>query len=482
MEQEAHLQSLIQEIIQRVRHQRAKFYGLRGCFHGTVFALFPLLLKGALGLAAPHTALGFLLIGTAGGALYGWFRRVTPYEAARVADRAFDLKDRLPTALEWTRRPDRTPLVALLVEDIWARFPVLDMRRAVPRHLPSEAKFLPLPVVLILVLLLMPPIPLPSANFPSSSPTTQARAPEEGARSFKAEERLQEVKKSDLERAGMMERDLTERRDSEGSRASGDLSPLFKDTSLRNEHQDFASFLRRGDERLKMLEQVDRLPDLSQDFTQSQYRRALRQMKQLMEARRRAQLSLQKLRDLLEEMERMGRKSSDWSGDVLEGLDALEEGETEHALQATERALAKMGAIENRDRSRHSLKGGREPDRQRSGGQSPGGNEDHDDSDMGNNRGSLAGKGKSPSTKGGATARIRAKPYDTRVESNARSGRKGGFEADFLGRGAHLPSELPYLSTYSLYRKMMEEALAQEEVPRGYRKQVKEYFQSLEAR
>ena len=68
------------------------------------------------------------------------------------------------------------------------------------------------------------------------------------------------------------------------------------------------------------------------------------------------------------------------------------------------------------------------------------------------------------------------------MDGEARSGRKAGVDTNLLGRGANLPSRLQYLSVYSQYRKMMEEALAREQVPRDFQTQVKEYFQSLEER
>ena len=52
-----------------------------------------------------------------------------------------------------------------------------------------------------------------------------------------------------------------------GASMSGDLSAIFKDTSLSSQRPDFQSFLKKGDERLKLLEQADRMPDLQSDFT-----------------------------------------------------------------------------------------------------------------------------------------------------------------------------------------------------------------------
>jgi hypothetical protein len=482
MEQETVLQRLVREVARRIRRRRAEFYGLRGGFYGAALALVPLLLKGFLALAAPLAALGFLLLGAASGALFGWFLRVPRHEAARMADRAFGLQDRVATALEWIPRAQRPPLVAALVEDAAARVRQLDPGRVVPRRLPSEAKFLPLPVLLSLGLLLAPPVPFPSAALPSFSATSEPEAPEDRAGPLTTDERPKGAKKAPLDRAEMMERDLTARQGSQSAHQPGDLSAVFKDTSLGTQRPDFGSFLRKGDERLRMLEQVDRLPDLKRDFTQSQHKVVFQRMKSLFGGLRPDQLSPQKLRELLEEMERMGRKGGNWGGDIGEGMEALEQGQSDRALEAMEKALSKMRALEERDRSGRSLRGGRESDRRGSRGRSAGDPGGLDDSDLGEGEGSLPGKGKNPNPKGDPTTRLRASPYDTGVEGEVRSGRKAGFDTNLLGRGANLPSRLQYLSIYSQYRKMMEEALAQEQVPRDYQTQVKEYFQSLEER
>ena len=71
-----------------------------------------------------------------------------------------------------------------------------------------------------------------------------------------------------------------------------------------------------------MLEQVDRLPDLQRDFTQSQHKAIFQRAKELRGGMKGDQFSPEKMRELLNEMEKLGRKGgggSPWSGDVGEG-------------------------------------------------------------------------------------------------------------------------------------------------------------------
>ena len=147
-----------------------------------------------------------------------------------------------------------------------------------------------------------------------------------------------------------------------------------------------------------MLEQVDRLPDLQSDFTSSQYKVVYRRAKELRGGLS-PDISPQKLRELLEEMERLGRKGgNNWSPDAAEGLDALEGGQTDRALQAMEKALNKMRAMDEKERSGKGLRGGRESDRGGKGRErGRGGEGGPDEQDFGEGEGLLPGRGKSGS-------------------------------------------------------------------------------------
>ena len=48
-----------------------------------------------------------------------------------------------------------------------------------------------------------------------------------------------------------------------------------------------------------------------------------------------------------------------------------------------------------------------------------------------------------------------------------------------LGHAAQVPSRLQTGAVFDQYRKMMEDAIAREQVPRDYQPQVKDYFRAL---
>src|SRR5207248_10607558 len=178
------------------------------------------------------------------------------------------------------------------------------------------------------------------------------------------EERAKPLAKDRQQRAAFEERDWAQKGATGAAATAGDLSAIFKDTSLANQRPDFNSFMKKGDERLRMLEQTDRMPDLQSDFTNSQYKMVYRKSKALTGGLRPDQISPQKLRELLEEMERLGRKGGgNWSGDAMEGMEALEGGQSDRALEAMQKALDKMRAMDEQQRSGKGLRGGRESER-----------------------------------------------------------------------------------------------------------------------
>jgi hypothetical protein len=484
MAQSPGIESLLRRIGREIRRRRAEHYCLRGAFWGAVAGVAVLLVKHALGPQAPWVAGGLLLVGAIAGLVYGASRRLRRTDVARVADRAFGLDDRVATTLEWVERPDRTSLVDALVTDTAARVDALEFRRVVRRVVPREGRLLAVPVVVGLVLAITPPIPLPSARFPDLLPSGEEEREERTASSM-LEESSRPIAKDQTRRQAFEERDFAQRAGGTGATTTGDLSAIFKDTSLANQRPDFNSFMKKGDERLRMLEQVDRMPDLQSDFTSSQYKMMFRKSKALAGGGLRPdQISPQKLRELLEEMERLGRKGgANWSGDAMEGMEALEGGQPDRALDAMQRALDKMRAMDDAQRSGKGLRGGRETDRSGRGrDRSRGDGVGAEDQDFGEGEGLMPGRGRSQSPKGEATQRLRGTPFDVGVEGESRRGRKEGYDTNLTGRGGAMASRLQYLGVIGQYRKAMEDAITREQVPRDFHDQIRSYFQSLDER
>src|SRR5437763_935902 len=180
---------LVQRVARQIRQRRAEHHALRGTFWGTLVAALLLVFKASLGAVAIGGGAAFVAAGALAGALYGALRRIGPVDAARLADRAFALDDRVATALEWAERPDRTPLVDVLVTDTVARVQALPPRRIVRRVLPREVRWLPVPALAVLALALSPAIPLPSSQFPDFLPSGEQEAREERVQSSMLEER-----------------------------------------------------------------------------------------------------------------------------------------------------------------------------------------------------------------------------------------------------------------------------------------------------
>jgi hypothetical protein len=474
----------VADVSRQIRMRRAEFYGLRGLFGGSLCALLPLVLRDSFGGQSFLWAGACLAVGALAGAAVGFFMRLPAGEAARLADRGYGLQDRIATALEWADRPDRTPLVDALVTDAITRVQSLEGRRVVARQIPREARFVPVPLAVGLVLALAPAIPLPQGSLPSLSGVRQEEEekPQDRTGNLESQDQPKAAKREDMRRAEMQERTAGPRAGMGGATQPGDLSAIFKDTSIAGQTPDFNAFLKKGDERIRMLEQLDRLPDLQRDFTQSQQRMVFQKAKALRGGLKGEQFSPDKLRELLKEMERLGRKGDPgYSGDLSEGMEALEQGQSDRAMEAMERALNKLRAMEEKGRDGKGLRGGREDERRsgRKGDRGQGGNPG-DEGDWPEGEGSLPGKGKSGSPKGDPSQRLRTNPFDVGVEGEARPGRKDGMDTNLVGRGGNVPSRLQYMGVLGQYRKQMEEDVAREQVPRDYHGQVKDYFKALD--
>ena len=228
----------------------------------------------------------------------------------------------------------------------------------------------------------------------------------------------------------MQDRDYQTRPNPENrEHAKGDLAAAFKDTNVATKRPDFSSFLKQGDERIRLLERVDSLPDLQRDFTQSQYKVMFRKSRSLLSGIDPVRLTPEKLKQLLEEMERMGRRpgsgsggEGDWGQEMMEGAEALDRGQMGRLWRRWSGRSRRCGRMEERDRGGKGLQGGR--DRGRDGQRGGSGRPGEDEPDFGEGRGSLPGKGTNPGWRGDPSARLGQNPFDIGVEGQMRKGRR----------------------------------------------------------
>src|SRR5881628_1290053 len=230
------IEVLVRRVAREVRVRRSEHWGLRGAFWGGLAAVVVLSFKAGLGTAALVVAPALVALGAVAGATYGLTKRVDPHDIARLADRAFDLADRVATALEWADHPDRTPLVDALVADTVERVSALESRQIVRRAIPLEGRWLGVPLLAGLVLALAPAIRLPMGALVDFTPSTETEPHEERSRPLSA---------TPLKRPSFEERDFAQRSGTGSGATAGDLSAIFKDTALSSQRPDFNSFLKK---------------------------------------------------------------------------------------------------------------------------------------------------------------------------------------------------------------------------------------------
>src|SRR3990172_9279992 len=134
MEQGSRLKEFVQTVARQLTRRRMLYYALKGAFYGASVAVVPLLLKGLLGPWALAVALIIAVLGLLTGAVIGFRLPLTLNDAARVADRQWNLQERLSTALDWIDRDDQPLVVQALLADTATRTQELNPSSAVPRR------------------------------------------------------------------------------------------------------------------------------------------------------------------------------------------------------------------------------------------------------------------------------------------------------------------------------------------------------------
>src|SRR3989475_3184678 len=194
------IEVLVRRVAREVRVRRAEHWSLRGGFWGGLAAVVVLSFKAGLGTTALVVAPALVALGVVAGATYGLTKRVDPHDIARLADRAFDLADRVATALEWADHPDRTPLVDALVADTVERVSALESRQIVRRAIPLEGRWLGVPLLAGVVLALAPAIRLPMGALVDFTPSTETEPHEERTTTDPMEERSRPLSATPLKR------------------------------------------------------------------------------------------------------------------------------------------------------------------------------------------------------------------------------------------------------------------------------------------
>jgi hypothetical protein len=461
----------------RLRLVRGTTASIRFLTAGLALALLPLLLRGLLPVAGSWLAGGVIAGSAILGLLYGVSMRVRAAHVARLADRQLGLKERLACAEEHLSATETTDLVRAQLAETAARIRRLRFRDAFPLRLGPEARMAGPLAALALALVLLPPLPIrfPTGEQPAGQEVPAAEEPTE---------RPLEQKLSIPQLPKEPSPNPTEQDAQRGPLAPhtepGDQAAIFRDTKVSQQRPDFGSFIKQGDERLKLLARPESLPDLQRDVTQSPYQVMIHRMQEQLKSGSLQGLTWEQIERLLSDLgQAEGRQGGDSSDDLLKEIQEQGKGSQDKMASALSRALSRLR--EKGDTARGKGKDLREaPSRPEGSGQGKGEGKEDGQDDGGNPGGSLPGTEPSLQTRGAPTPRLGGEKQDAQLEGELREGQTESYDTNLSGLGAKAPSRLPYLDVFSQYRKQMEEALAKEPIPFSYREQVKEYFKALE--
>src|SRR5207249_3413607 len=109
--------------------------------------------------AAPEWLAAVLLAGAVVGAGIGWTRRVTLMDAAQLADRRLDLKERLSSGVDFLERGEVHPMVAAQLADAAEHSTRLRPAEVFPHRFPREWRLLAGSLLCLLALLYLPSLP-----------------------------------------------------------------------------------------------------------------------------------------------------------------------------------------------------------------------------------------------------------------------------------------------------------------------------------
>ena len=464
----------------RLRLVRGVTASVRFLTVGLALALLPLLLKGLLPAAGSWLAGGLIAGPAILGLLYGVSLRASVAHVARLADRQLGLKERLACAEEQLKADETTDLARAQLAETATRIRTSRFRDAFPLRLGPEIRMAGPLAALALALALLPPLPIrvPTGGKPAGQ--------EESAVAEEPAERSLEQKLSAPQLPKESSPNPTEQDAQRGPLAPhtepGDQAAIFRDTKVSQQRPDFGSFIKQGDERLKLLARPENLPDLQRDVTQSPYQVMIHRMQEQLKSGNLQGLTWEQIERLLSDLgQAEGRQGGDTSDDLLKELQEQGKGSQDKMLSALSRALSRLR--ERGDTTRGTGKDLREaPSRPEGSGQGKGEGKENGQEDGGNPGGSLPGTERSLQTREAPTPRLGGEKQDAQLEGELREGQTESYDTNLSGLGAKAPSRLPYLDVFSQYRKQMEEALAKEPIPFSYREQVKEYFKALEPR
>lgn len=463
--------SRIAPLAWRIRWCRGLSSGCRWLLYSLLGALPLLLLKSLLPLPPLLLVLGVILMGTAAGVISGLMQPVAPLDLARLVEERLHLQARLSTAIEAYRSGDRSPLAQALYRDALRVLPAKVGKEILPLRLPGELRHLLPTAIAVLLLLYTPPL---SFYRLAESPLTPERDQGNG------EEPRGELDgaQGPLRTERVEPPEVTDRLWSLGKPPSpaplrGEMAPLFKDSPLSEERPDFSSFLREGDDRMKLLGRSKAIPNLRGEALKSPYQIVVEKMRELTGDGGIHRLTPEEMQRLLADLQRMGKRGGSRSGrgPVLDAED-LRGLTPEGMREALERALDEMRAREESPLRGSELSKGPGP----SEGRGPEGEEGSEDEAFG----SLPGTGRSEALKGDLSPRLRATPEAIGLRGQWRDGRSEAYHTNLLGVGEGGRPTLPQVDVLTRYRQMMEEVLSREPIPPDYREQVKSYFDSLE--
>ena len=149
------IQTILAPVRTRQRLARAQQWGVLGLLFGAIAGSLMMLARWFGAPLGPTEAFSVLATSTVLGGVLGFVWPASWQSSARLVDRAFGLKDRTVTAMEFALQDKHDPIHALQVNDTLDHLSGIDAAKAVPWKSPRLTPFAAAAVVAMLVLLFL---------------------------------------------------------------------------------------------------------------------------------------------------------------------------------------------------------------------------------------------------------------------------------------------------------------------------------------
>jgi hypothetical protein len=450
--------------------------------------------------------LGIVAAALVFGSIWGLSAKKTPFEAARIVDSKLDLKERIASALEFEGTAERGPIHDLQAQDAEMHAAGIDVRRILPHRFTKEAKLVLAVAAAVLIAVFVPQTPLFQSE---QEQAEKAEIKRQGAKIVQLSKRLHATEErrshppedrlcQDLEELGKRmqqgrasKKEALKKLNDYGRQLDQQRAELAQPDAGKSFNQAAAELKRREAALPKLPEAAKKLPEfektskLSESLKDRDFGAASRALEELAKQLGKKKLDPEQLKGLAERLGAMAGAFKETDLDkfakllekALENVDPSDLDLSAEDLEKAAEVLCELGkdvdASEELQRLARLLEGYKQKVAMsglKAGAEERAGAES---GQSGTKWGE--GVGNSPERQTDRVDRETMEPQ--RPPSQYTPGE--ALPLPYKGAPGEEEGKMPFYQVFGRYQKAAEAELHREEIPAAFRKQIKDYFDSI---